>query len=329
MLTVSIIIPVRNRKIFTQQILKQLYTQILEIFSTDSVQVIVIDDGSTDGTQELVQLEFPQVHLLKGDGSLWWGGAIVKGMNYALESLNTDYIVWLNDDLKIAKDLIKNIIKICQSGQYTEVVVGGIVRNENHPDWLVYSGHRDNKPIRNISYFSGSDELDVDFVFGNLVIFNRKIIEKIGLPDAWWLPHNGCDHEYTLRAKKNNFRVILSNKLQAMSDYTASDILRYMPYWMQWYLQPNLHQRWKIIQGFTSFKTTYNVWSVIKMHSKYRDLRKINQWHYVGCYLSKLLKLVTIDIMPKSYIYNRIMNYLESEDVPQDCINEILKTRFS
>ena len=35
--------------------------------------------------------QFDHVHLIEGDGSLWWTGAIIEGMEYGVNKLNTDY----------------------------------------------------------------------------------------------------------------------------------------------------------------------------------------------------------------------------------------------
>ena len=64
-----IVIPVHNRKHFTRDCLLSLRKQTFQNFT-----IIVIDDGSSDGTGEMIQKEFPEVVLLHGDGNLWWTG---------------------------------------------------------------------------------------------------------------------------------------------------------------------------------------------------------------------------------------------------------------
>ncbi len=321
---ICIVLPVHNRKLYTCNILTQIYAQLEKDKELDITTVIVVDDGSTDGTKELIQNKFPLVHLLIGDGSLWWTGAIVKGMKYAIYTLNADYLVWLNDDLSIVNDFMRNLIDIFRSSQYEETIVGGVVRDKTYSNWIVYSGIKDEQRIDNLNYFSESEEVDVSILHGNIVVIPRKIINKIGFPDDAKFTQNGGDFEYTERAKKSGFRVILFLKIQATADFTVMDIIRYMPHWMQWYLQPSISKRREIIKGLTDLKTHYNVWHFVNM--QHLDSTHIPVWRYTLCYFRRLIRLLITDLLPKKYVESKIYEYLR-HDTPSELVQAVIAQR--
>jgi GT2 family glycosyltransferase len=92
---VFVIIPVHNRKHFTYECLDSLTQQ-----SYSNISIIVVDDGSTDGTSEMIARYFSEVKVLHGDGYLWWTGAINFGIKEALRiATHEDFILVINDDV--------------------------------------------------------------------------------------------------------------------------------------------------------------------------------------------------------------------------------------
>ena len=61
------------------------------------ISVILVDDGSTDGTASAVAQAFPQVKIRAGDGNLYWAGAMRLAMAEAGRQ-GADLVLWLNDD---------------------------------------------------------------------------------------------------------------------------------------------------------------------------------------------------------------------------------------
>lgn len=101
---IPIIIPIYNRLEVTKNGLSNLY-KALDVFNTDDTfksrlkfEVIIVDDGSSDGSYEWIEMNYPNVYLLRGNGDLWWSGAINKGAKFSISTLKADYVLLWNDD---------------------------------------------------------------------------------------------------------------------------------------------------------------------------------------------------------------------------------------
>lgn len=70
-----------------------------------SIYICIVDDGSTDGTWEMLSQEFPDISRIRGDGNLWWAGATNKGIKHCL-SKGCEYILLLNTDVQVKVDTI-------------------------------------------------------------------------------------------------------------------------------------------------------------------------------------------------------------------------------
>ena len=80
-MTVNIIIPVFNRINETKKIISNLRVQNTD----EEIKILIIDDGSNDGTSEWLTLQ-EDLFVLRGNGKLLWGGAINLGINYIIKN---------------------------------------------------------------------------------------------------------------------------------------------------------------------------------------------------------------------------------------------------
>jgi len=101
-----------NRKEKTLSCLESIYAQSNKEGFT--LKVYLVDDGSTDGTSEAVKKNFPQVNVIKGDGTLFWNGGMRVAFSKAMENEH-DYYLWLNDDTFIYPDSLKILIETSKS----------------------------------------------------------------------------------------------------------------------------------------------------------------------------------------------------------------------
>ena len=107
----SVIIPTFNRVETLERALSSALVQILPD-SIKSMQVIVVDDGSTDGTSEMVANRFPQVEYLQQENS-----GVSRARNLGLQAAGGDWFALLDsDDQWLDDKLIKQFELLEQSG---------------------------------------------------------------------------------------------------------------------------------------------------------------------------------------------------------------------
>lgn len=195
---VFVLIPVHNRKTITLACLKNLEQN----GDLDRYQVVVIDDGSTDGTHAAVRSLYPQVTVLQGDGNLWWTGAIAMGMKYAYQQ-GAEYLIWLNDDCQLAPATLSDLVEFCRT--CPDAIVGGQGLEDQATQAIAFGGKRKTWQGYRFIKAACGQVVECDLLSGNLVCIPRQVIEKVGYPNPDETPHYGGDSLYLIRAKKTGF----------------------------------------------------------------------------------------------------------------------------
>lgn len=94
---IHIITAVHNRKRITEKFVELILKQ-----SYKDIHLILVDDGSEDGTGRMVREKLPACTIIEGDGNLWWGGSLHQAYNWVKRNLSDkhdDYIMISNDDV--------------------------------------------------------------------------------------------------------------------------------------------------------------------------------------------------------------------------------------
>lgn len=290
---IAVILPVYNRKDVTLNCLNTLHG-----FRNDnySLQYVVVDDGSTDGTGDAINKLFPAVKVLKGDGNLWWAGGVNKGFEYVKKHVESDYILLMNDDsnfdqstLDVLHDYVLNMSGIC---------AGAIALNED-ANKIYCAGHAMNGKFRNcLPLYQGAEmnntvpEVIVcDSLSSRFVLMPTEITKKVGLFDNKKFPHAYSDIEYFLRAKARGYtNVVLSKSVVTTSINTS--------YMRHSFANMN---RIQYIKSFFSNKYGNNLKTMVMSSLMHRDI--LNGLLLLTNNIMSTMKMLTIKLMlPRSFV---------------------------
>ncbi|MDP4195861.1 MAG: glycosyltransferase family 2 protein [Bacteroidota bacterium] len=219
---IYIIIPVYNRKDNTRKCLKS-----LEVQSCQNFRIVVVNDGSTDGTDKMLNDEFPYVDTIVGDGNLWWTKATNNGIKWVLNhKKDARYILTLNNDTILPENYIE---KLYQSiDLYPNSIIGSLALDDENRDKIVEAGVFINWKTAKYSYPYQDQSIQTlkqkqikyctpTVISGRGTLIALEIFNKIGLFDEEQFPHYGADYDFSLRAKKFGYNLIVNYELMLYS----------------------------------------------------------------------------------------------------------------
>ena len=206
---IEVVTPVHNRKELTLRCLKSLFEA--DLTGIDP-HVIVVDDGSTDGTADALAREFPEVTVIPGDGNLWYTAGTNVALDAALKN-KPDYILAINNDSEFDPEFLQRMIESARDNPRS--VIGAVLVSwddrkrvfQVSPKWNVWWGGMRHWVKQTVDTLPAGP-WEVELIVGNCVLFPAEAIREVGLMDERKLPQYG-DAEYTPRMRKAGWRLFV------------------------------------------------------------------------------------------------------------------------
>jgi len=205
---VAVVIPTWNRKADVLRCLRS-----LEALTYPNVVVIVVDNGSEDGTAAAVRAQYPACVVLRHRVNLGYAGGNNAGIRWALGH-GAEYVLLVNNDTEVTAGMVTELVRVAAAtprlgaagarnlvldaparlwGAYGVLTYGPfVVRTDGQgaadgPGW---------QAVR-----------DVDWVIGNGMLLSRAALEEVGLlDDAFFAYHEDVD--WCVRARRAGYRVV-------------------------------------------------------------------------------------------------------------------------
>jgi glycosyltransferase involved in cell wall biosynthesis len=206
---VEVVTPVHNRRAITLQCLKSLSR--IDAEGLD-IHIVVVDDGSTDGTGDAIRAEFPDVEVIEGDGNLWFTEGTNVGVRAALKH-EPKYILMMNDDQVFDAKAVKYMVEAAENNPRSVIGALLLLWDTPHkvfqvsPVWDIWSGgwrHWLSQTVWTVP----KEPWKVDLIVGNCVLVPAEAIKEVGLMNSKRYPNFG-DAEYTPRMRKNNWTLLI------------------------------------------------------------------------------------------------------------------------
>jgi len=213
---VGVLIPTFNRMKSLNDCLQCLKKQHFNGAPAQLIPIVIVD-GSTDGTLEMLDRDFPEAVLVKGDGSWWYTKCINEGIKTALR-LHCDFILTLNDDIVFTREYVNNLLQDhYECG--TESVIGSVSLSTGLPCVITFSGVSKVgiflKEVNYIPKFSIVEERSLSGIKPSVVLSGRGILYpagifvKLGLYDEKLVQYS-AETDFTYRASRKGIPVMIS-----------------------------------------------------------------------------------------------------------------------
>lgn len=225
---IFVVIPSHNRRHLLKNILNCLNKQILQ---SVQLSIVVVVDGSTDGTLEMLANQYPDVSIVMGDGEWWYTKSINEGIKFSL-TFEPDYILTLNDDSTIDIDYVQTIHNHALSQAYPSLI-GSLCLSDSAPQIVFFAGVKNICwPLYKWNYYhslgKSSDCIVKHGLYSTAVLPGRgmlipaNVFAKIGFFDEDF-PQYGSDEDFSLRAAAAGIRSLISYNAIIYSNIQSTD----------------------------------------------------------------------------------------------------------
>ncbi len=179
--------------------------------SLHGIETICVDNGSTDGSERVVEEHFPEVELIRTGANLGFAGGHNAGIRRAVER-GADWVLLLNNDAVAEPGIAEALARAAGARPDAGLLACKVLFEDgatvqyagaSFRAWLGYSG----RPVGHGGPDRFHDLRDVDRADGAALAVSRAAVVEAGLLDEWLFAYVE-DVEWSLRIRRAGFAVV-------------------------------------------------------------------------------------------------------------------------
>ena len=186
--------------------------------------VVVVDNGSVDDSVSWIGTVFPWVEVVALDRNYGFSIGNNKGIAYALEKFNPEYVLLLNNDTEIIKsDWLSRMVAVAEIHEQVGILGCELVYADGR---IQYIGTKLSEKgltwLKPQNYPKLPALYDVDCVLGACFLIKRSVIDKIGGLDEGFSPFGHEESDFCLRARKAGYQIFMLSTVKVIHQNRAS-----------------------------------------------------------------------------------------------------------
>lgn len=181
--------------------------------------LIVVDNGSTDGSQGYIEAHFPAIKVLQTGANLGFGGGCNAGIRQALHQ-GADYIWLINSDATVDANALTELVRMADE-QVLVGAVGSVLYEADRPEQIQLWGGGKVSLWRGLSRHQVAPA-KLDFVSGASMLLRREAIEQVGLFDDHTFFMYWEDSDLGFRLRRAGWQLAVAEKSHVWHKLSAS-----------------------------------------------------------------------------------------------------------
>lgn len=199
--TISVIFPTFNGWKDTKDCLRS-FTHLT--YPAEKVEIIVVDNHSSDSTPSLIRKHFPKVRVIEQSKN----AGFAKAVNVGIKSSFGEYLLVTNNDVVFDKEYLHTMINLANTDRKIGII-GGMVYLKSPKDKIGFDGLKVNPYLGYHQYdLKNLDKVrNCDWTSGNGMFMRRSMLDDIGLFDEGYFFYFE-DLDLCLRAKRRGYKIL-------------------------------------------------------------------------------------------------------------------------